>query len=130
MRAVRVRDPRDEASEMGPLISAEQRDRVAAYVLDDTDVAFRGSAPAGPGFWFAPTVVTPKDHTAPVFREEVFGPVVAVVPFWDEADAIRIANDTDYGLSGSILRAASACFWASSIVEAESQLKSQAWRME
>ncbi|MDQ1542221.1 MAG: hypothetical protein QOH29_2947 [Actinomycetota bacterium] len=102
VRAVRVRDPRDEASEMGPLISAEQRERVAAYVPDDTDVAFRGSAPDGPGFWFAPTVVTPKDHMAPVFREEVFGPVVAVVPFDDEADAIRIANDTDYGLSGSI----------------------------
>jgi acyl-CoA reductase-like NAD-dependent aldehyde dehydrogenase len=97
-----VRDPRDEASEMGPLISAEQRARVAAYVADDTDIAFRGSAPDGPGFWFPPTVVTPKDHTSPVFREEVFGPVVAVVPFEDEADAIRIANDTDYGLSGSI----------------------------
>ncbi len=98
---VQVRDPRDEASEMGPLISADQKERVAAYV-DEADVAFRGSAPDGDGFWFAPTVVTPKDHTAPVFREEVFGPVVAVVPFDDEAEAIRIANDTDYGLSGSI----------------------------
>ena len=99
---VRVIDPTDEASEMGPLISADQRSRVAAYVPDDTDVAFRGSAPDGPGFWFPPTVVTPRDHRSPVFREEVFGPVVAVVPFDDEADAIRIANDTDYGLSGSI----------------------------
>jgi acyl-CoA reductase-like NAD-dependent aldehyde dehydrogenase len=98
---VQVLDPRDEASEMGPLISAEQRAMVAAYV-DDAEVAFRGSAPDGPGFWFAPTVVIPKDHTAPVFRDEVFGPVVAVVPFDDEAEAIRIANDTDYGLSGSI----------------------------
>jgi acyl-CoA reductase-like NAD-dependent aldehyde dehydrogenase len=98
---VQVRDPRDEASEMGPLISAEQRAMVAAYV-DDAEVAFRGSAPDGPGFWFPPTVVLPKDHTAPVFRDEVFGPVVAVVPFDDEAEAIRIANDTDYGLSGSI----------------------------
>ena len=98
---VQVLDPRDEASEMGPLISAEQKARVAAYV-DDAEVAFRGSAPSGPGFWFAPTVVIPKDHTAPVFRDEVFGPVVAVVPFDDEAEAIRIANDTDYGLSGSI----------------------------
>ncbi len=98
---VKVLDPRDEASEMGPLISAEQRSMVAAYV-DDAEVAFRGSAPDGPGFWFAPTVVIPKDHTAPVFRDEVFGPVVAVVPFDDEAEAIRIANDTDYGLSGSI----------------------------
>jgi acyl-CoA reductase-like NAD-dependent aldehyde dehydrogenase len=98
---VQVLDPRDEASEMGPLISAEQKAMVAAYV-DDAEVAFRGSAPDGPGFWFAPTVVIPKDHTAPVFRDEVFGPVVAVVPFDDEAEAIRIANDTDYGLSGSI----------------------------
>jgi acyl-CoA reductase-like NAD-dependent aldehyde dehydrogenase len=98
---VQVRDPRDEASEMGPLISADQKARVAAFV-DEADVAFRGSAPDGDGFWFAPTVVIPKDHTAPVFREEVFGPVVAVVPFDDEAEAIRIANDTDYGLSGSI----------------------------
>ena len=98
---VRVLDPRDEASEMGPLISAQQKAMVAAYV-DDAEVAFRGSVPDGPGFWFAPTVVIPKDHTAPVFRDEVFGPVVAVVPFDDEADAIRIANDTDYGLSGSI----------------------------
>ena len=98
---VQVRDPRDEASEMGPLISAEQRAMVAAYV-DDAEVAFRGSVPDGPGFWFPPTVVLPKDHTAPVFRDEVFGPVVAVVPFDDEAEAIRIANDTDYGLSGSI----------------------------
>ncbi len=98
---VQVRDPRDELSEMGPLISAEQRAMVAAYV-DDAEVAFRGSAPDGPGFWYPPTVVLPKDHTAPVFRDEVFGPVVAVVPFDDEAEAIRIANDTDYGLSGSI----------------------------
>jgi acyl-CoA reductase-like NAD-dependent aldehyde dehydrogenase len=98
---VQVLDPRDEASEMGPLISEEQRAMVAAYV-DHAEVAFRGSAPDGPGFWFAPTVVLPKDHTAPVFRDEVFGPVVAVVPFDDEAEAIRIANDTDYGLSGSI----------------------------
>ena len=98
---VQVRDPRDEASEMGPLISADQRERVAGFV-DVADVAFRGSAPDGAGFWYPPTVVTPKDHTAAVFREEVFGPVVAVVPFDDEADAIRMANDTDYGLSGSI----------------------------
>ena len=99
---VKVCDPLDEAAEMGPLISADQLTRVSAYVPDDTDVAFRGSAPDGPGFWYPPTVVTPKDYTAPVFRDEVFGPVVAVVPFDDEADAIRIANDTDYGLSGSI----------------------------
>jgi acyl-CoA reductase-like NAD-dependent aldehyde dehydrogenase len=97
-----VRDPRDEASEMGPLISAEHRAKVMSYLPDDSEIAFRGSRPSGPGYWFAPTVVTPKDHAAPVFRDEVFGPVVAVVRFDDEADAVRIANDTEFGLSGSI----------------------------
>jgi acyl-CoA reductase-like NAD-dependent aldehyde dehydrogenase len=87
---------------MGPLISAAQRESVAAYVPEGAPVAFRGSVPAGPGFWYPPTVlapVSPGDRTA---REEIFGPVVAVIPFEDEADAIAIANDSDYGLSGSI----------------------------
>jgi acyl-CoA reductase-like NAD-dependent aldehyde dehydrogenase len=87
---------------MGPLISAAQRDRVAAYVPDDAQVAFRGSAPDGPGFWFPPTVLTPSRLDDRVLHEEIFGPVVAVVPFDDEADAVRIANDSDFGLSGSI----------------------------
>jgi acyl-CoA reductase-like NAD-dependent aldehyde dehydrogenase len=85
---------------MGPLISAKQRERVAAYVQQD--VAFAGTAPDGPGFWFPPTVVTPAASDAPALRDEIFGPVVAVVPFEDEADAVRIANDSQYGLSGSI----------------------------
>jgi acyl-CoA reductase-like NAD-dependent aldehyde dehydrogenase len=96
-----VLPPGDERSEMGPLISARQRDRVASYV-DERRVAFRGDCPAGKGFWYAPTVVLPRDDTDPVWREEVFGPVVAVLPFRDEADAIAKANDTEYGLSGSI----------------------------
>jgi acyl-CoA reductase-like NAD-dependent aldehyde dehydrogenase len=100
--ALRVLDPRSEDSEMGPLISAGQRDRVAAYVPGDAPVAIRGSAPAGPGFWFPPTVLAPVDPASPAWREEIFGPVVAVVPFDDEAEAIRLANDTEYGLSGSI----------------------------
>ncbi|WP_448625515.1 aldehyde dehydrogenase family protein [Geodermatophilus sp. URMC 64] len=99
---LKVADPRSEDSEMGPLISAGQRDRVAAYVPDDAPVAFRGSAPDGPGFWFPPTVLAPVDPASPAWREEIFGPVVAVVPFDDEAEAIRLANDTEYGLSGSI----------------------------
>jgi acyl-CoA reductase-like NAD-dependent aldehyde dehydrogenase len=99
---LRVLDPRSEDSEMGPLISAVQRDRVAAYVPDDAPVAIRGSAPEGPGFWFPPTVLAPVDPASPAWREEIFGPVVAVVPFDDEAEAIRLANDTEYGLSGSI----------------------------
>ena len=95
-----VTEPADEKAEMGPLISAGQRERVAAYVSDN--VAFRGSAPDGAGFWFPPTVLTPTDPADRVLREEIFGPVVAVVPFDDEADAVRIANDSEFGLSGSI----------------------------
>ncbi|MDX6250268.1 MAG: hypothetical protein QOF10_3628 [Kribbellaceae bacterium] len=100
VKSFRVGDPADPASEMGPLISAKQRDRVAAYTQED--VAFRGSMPEGPGFWFPPTVLAPGSPDAPAVREEIFGPVVAVVPFEDEADALRIANDSQYGLSGSI----------------------------
>ncbi|HEV7204952.1 MAG TPA: aldehyde dehydrogenase family protein [Jatrophihabitans sp.] len=102
VRNVVVTDPNDERSDMGPLISAEQRERVASYVTDDAPVAFRGSAPDGPGFWFAPTVLAPTDPRDRALHEEIFGPVVAVVPFDDEADAIRIANDSEFGLSGSI----------------------------
>ncbi|WP_346619273.1 aldehyde dehydrogenase family protein [Blastococcus montanus] len=99
---LRVGDPADPSTEMGPLISAEHREKVASYVPSDAAVAYRGSAPSGPGFWFPPTVVTPSRPDDPVLREEVFGPVVAVVPFDDEDDAVRIANDSEYGLSGSI----------------------------
>jgi len=104
VRALRVLDPVDESSEMGPLISATQRDRVTGY-LDDADVAFTGSTPGGDGFWVPPTVVTVDDPGARIWREEVFGPVVAVMAFDDEADAVARANDTDYGLSGSIYTA-------------------------
>jgi acyl-CoA reductase-like NAD-dependent aldehyde dehydrogenase len=102
VKGVVVTDPSDEKSEMGPLISPEQRSRVASYVTDSAPIAFRGTAPTGAGFWFPPTVLTPTDPTDRTLREEIFGPVVAVVPFDDEADAIRIANDSDFGLSGSI----------------------------
>jgi acyl-CoA reductase-like NAD-dependent aldehyde dehydrogenase len=103
VRGVRVGDPLDEASEMGPLISASHRDRVAGYVpADDGSVAFRGTAPSGPGFWFPPTVLAPAGFDSAAFREEIFGPVLSVVPFHDEEEAVRIANDTEYGLSGSI----------------------------
>ncbi len=97
----RVLDPVDESSEMGPLISAGQRRTVLGF-LDEADVAFTGSAPGGDGFWVAPTVVTVDDPAARIWREEVFGPVVAVMPFDDEADAVALANDSDFGLSGSI----------------------------
>jgi acyl-CoA reductase-like NAD-dependent aldehyde dehydrogenase len=98
-RGVKVGDPKLEETEMGPLISAEHRERVASYV--DGNVVFRGDAPEGPGFWFPPTLVeaTNDDRVA---REEVFGPVAAVIPFDEEADVIELANATPYGLSGSI----------------------------
>jgi acyl-CoA reductase-like NAD-dependent aldehyde dehydrogenase len=102
VQGVIVADPQDEKTEMGPLITAAHRATVASYVPDDSIVAFRGSAPEGPGFWYPPTVLAPTDPQDRVLREEIFGPVVAVVPFDDEADAIRIANDTEFGLSGSI----------------------------
>ncbi|CAM4488333.1 aldehyde dehydrogenase family protein [Nocardia ninae] len=102
VRGVRVGDPTQESTEMGPLISAAHRDRVAAYIEPSTKVAFTGARPDGPGFWYPPTVVLPDAPTDRVLTEEVFGPVVAVLPFEDEADAVRIANDTEYGLSGSI----------------------------
>ena len=106
---LRVGSPARPDVDMGPLISAGQRDRVRGFVEGGADaggapvdVAFRGSAPAGPGFWYPPTVVLPRSTADPVWREEVFGPVVAVLPFDDEAEAVALANDTEYGLSGSI----------------------------
>jgi acyl-CoA reductase-like NAD-dependent aldehyde dehydrogenase len=94
-----VLDPADRASEMGPLISAQQKSVVQSYV-DGADVAFTGPAPDGPGYWVPPTVTTCSSTDEAVWREEVFGPVVSVMAFDDEADAT--ANDTEYGLSGSI----------------------------
>ena len=97
-RGVRVGDPEDPATEMGPLISAEHREKVASFVEDS---AFTGDIPDGPGFWFPCTLVEASNDDA-VAREEVFGPVAAVIPFAGEEEAIRLANDTPYGLSGSI----------------------------
>ena len=100
--ALRVGDPLDDKTEMGPLISAEHRAKVASYLEDGAHIAIRGQAPSGPGYWFPPTVLSPVSPSDRAAREEIFGPVVAVIPFTDEADAIRIANDTIYGLSGSV----------------------------
>ncbi len=102
VKGVAVGDPTLPGTEMGPLISAAHRDTVASFVPADAPVAFRGSAPDGPGWWYPPTVLAPIGEDHPAFVEEVFGPVVTVVPFDDEADAVRIANDTRYGLSVSI----------------------------
>ena len=101
VQGMRVLDPADHTSEMGPLISAQQRETVQGFV-DEADVAFTGSAPAGNGFWFAPTVVFAHSVDERIWREEIFGPVVAVMPFSDEAEAVQLANDTEFGLSGSI----------------------------
>ncbi|WP_284983149.1 aldehyde dehydrogenase family protein [Arthrobacter sp. efr-133-TYG-118] len=102
VRAVKVGNPADESTVMGPLISARQRETVAGFVPSGAPIAFQGEVPEGPGFWFPPTVLAPDSFDDPAVREEIFGPVVVVVPFNDEADAVRIANDTEYGLSGSI----------------------------
>jgi acyl-CoA reductase-like NAD-dependent aldehyde dehydrogenase len=102
VEGIRVGDPLAEETQMGPLISAGQRDSVAAYVPADAPVAIRGSAPAGPGYWFAPTVLAPVANEDRAAAEEIFGPVACVIPFEGEEEAVRLANETIYGLSGSI----------------------------
>lgn len=101
VKAFRVGDPADEKTQMGPLISAAQRERVRSYVPEDAPALIRGEAPGGPGYWYPATVLeaAPGDRTA---VEEIFGPVAVIMPFEDEADAVRLANATDYGLSGSV----------------------------
>jgi acyl-CoA reductase-like NAD-dependent aldehyde dehydrogenase len=101
VKGVKVGDPASRDTEMGPLVSKKHWQSVASYVPDDAPVAFRGDAPDGRGYWFAPTVLTPQ-RTDRTVTEEIFGPVVTVLPFEDEADALALANDTPYGLSGSI----------------------------
>jgi acyl-CoA reductase-like NAD-dependent aldehyde dehydrogenase len=102
VKSLQVGDPLDEETEMGPLISADQREKVASYLDGDLPVAIRGSAPEGPGYWFPPTVLAPVSNNDRAAREEIFGPVACVIPFEGEDEAVRIANDTIYGLSGSI----------------------------
>jgi acyl-CoA reductase-like NAD-dependent aldehyde dehydrogenase len=102
VQGVRVEDPSLDSAEMGPLISAAHREKVASYVPDGAPVAIRGDAPTGAGYWFPPTVLAPVDPADRSATEEIFGPVVVVIPFDDEADAVRIANDSPYGLSGSL----------------------------
>ncbi len=99
---MRVGDPLDEATTMGPLISAGHREEVASFLADDENVAFAGQAPDGPGYWMAPTVLCPVEPAARAATEEIFGPIAAVIPFEGEEEAIRLANDSIYGLSGSV----------------------------
>ena len=102
VNSMTVGDPLSESTQMGPLISADQLHTVSSYVNGDAPVAIRGSVPDGPGYWFPPTVLAPVSNDDRPAREEIFGPVACVIPFDDEAEAIRIANDTIYGLSGSV----------------------------
>jgi acyl-CoA reductase-like NAD-dependent aldehyde dehydrogenase len=99
-KGVKVGDPESSETEMGPLVSADQREKVSSYL--DGNVAYQGNTPGGPGYWFPPTLLAPVSNDDPAAREEIFGPVACVIPFADEADAIRLSNDTPYGLSGSI----------------------------
>ena len=101
VKGVVVGDPSDERTEMGPLVSRGQFDTVRSFLPDDAPIAFQGSCPTGPGYWLPPTVLTATEQDR-AYREEIFGPIVVVAPFEDEADAIRMANDSEYGLSGSI----------------------------
>ncbi|MFZ4485123.1 MAG: aldehyde dehydrogenase family protein [Candidatus Nanopelagicales bacterium] len=101
VKGVVVGDPGDERTEMGPLISKGQYDTVRTFLPDGAPIAFQGTCPSGPGYWLPPTVLTATEQDR-AYREEIFGPVVVVAPFEDEADAIRMANDSEYGLSGSI----------------------------
>ena len=102
VEGMKVGDPLDESTVMGPLISAGHRETVASFVPDDAPVAIRGSAPDGPGYWFPPTVLSPVSNDDRAAREEIFGPVACVIPFEGEEEAVALANDTPYGLSGSI----------------------------
>ncbi len=102
IKGVKVGDPASADTEMGPLISAGHREQVASYVPEGSPVAFLGHRPAGPGYWYPPTVLAPVALTDRAYTEEIFGPVVTVTPFDDEAQAVELANDSPYGLSGSI----------------------------
>jgi acyl-CoA reductase-like NAD-dependent aldehyde dehydrogenase len=101
VKAYKVGDPTDEATEMGPLVAKKHFENVEQY-LSDGNIAFRGNAPTGKGYFMAPAVLTPGKLTDRCMTEEIFGPVVSVYRFKDEAEALEIANSSEYGLSGSI----------------------------
>jgi len=102
VKKFRVESPDLDTAEMGPLISKGQLDRVQEYMPDSSKIAFTGNKPTGDGFWFAPTVLMADSTSDRAYREEIFGPIVSVIAFDDEEDAIKLANDSEYGLSGSI----------------------------
>jgi acyl-CoA reductase-like NAD-dependent aldehyde dehydrogenase len=100
--SLKVGDPLDESTSLGPLVSRAHRERVESFLSDDLDTVVAGEVPEGPGFWMAPRVVVRPDPGSRVATDEIFGPVAAVMPFDDEDEAVRMANDSIYGLSGSI----------------------------
>jgi acyl-CoA reductase-like NAD-dependent aldehyde dehydrogenase len=102
VKGVKVGAPTEESTEVGPLVSKAHFESVSSFLDDEARIAYRGSAPEGPGYWFAPTVLIPQSRSDRRVTDEIFGPIVSVLPFDDEADAIALANDTEYGLSGSI----------------------------
>jgi len=102
VKKFRCEDPSLDTAEMGPLITSKQLETVRGYVPENMKVAFQGTTPQGPGFWFPATVLEVEDISERTYREEIFGPVVSVIRFEDEDDAVRIANDSEFGLSGSI----------------------------
>ena len=102
VKGMRVDNPALDTTDMGPLISQTQLDRVKSFVPDNAPIMFQGDAPTGKGFWFPPTILAPVSQSDRLYSDEIFGPVAVVVPFDDEADAIRQANATDYGLAASI----------------------------
>jgi acyl-CoA reductase-like NAD-dependent aldehyde dehydrogenase len=102
VKGVRVGDPADRTTDIGPLISQVQLDRVKSFVPDNAPILVQGDCPSGPGFWFPPTILAPVSTDDVQYSQEIFGPVAVVIPFDDEADAIRLANNTDYGLAASV----------------------------
>lgn len=105
-KQLKMGEPGDRTTDIGPLVSKVQRQRVDSYVQAARDqgisIAVGGEIPSGRGFYYPPTILLEPPQSAPCVQEEIFGPVVALCRFTDEADAIRLANDTDYGLAGSV----------------------------
>ena len=103
---VKLGNPLEESTEMGPLVTAAHRSRVMSYIdagkREGATLATGGEAPAGRGTFLQPTVFLDAKPGMKIVKEEIFGPVVAVMPFDGEEDAVRMANDSQYGLSGSI----------------------------
>jgi betaine-aldehyde dehydrogenase len=105
VKRVRIGNPLSRKTKMGPLVTAEHRDKVLQYIevgKREAKLLCGGNAGKGPGWFVEPTIFRDVDNSMRIAREEIFGPVLAVIPFGTEKDALRIANDTDYGLAGAV----------------------------